>query len=221
MSSSSHGLKAILYAFLANLGIAMAKTWAAFFTGSGSMLAEAIHSFADCGNQVLLYVGLRQSQRPPDPEHPLAYGKLTYFWGFLVAILLFSVGGLFSIYEGWHKIASQEPLHQPWTGLIILGLSVLLEFFSLRGCLKEISHLRKGRSLRHWLGITRNVELVVVLGEDTAALIGLSFALIGLGLATLTGNASYDAMGSIAIGIVLVAVSIFVALHIKTLIVGR
>ncbi len=221
MSSSSHGHKAILYAFLSNLGIALAKTWAALFTGSGSLLAEAIHSFADCGNQVLLYVGLRQSQRPADPEHPLAYGKLSYFWSFVVAILLFSVGGLFSIYEGWHKLANHEPLNLPWVGLLILAFSVVLEGLSLRGCLNEIASLRGTRSLWAWLRTTRNAELVVVLGEDAAALVGLTFALSGLGLATLTGDTGYDAMGSIAVGVVLVTVSIFVASHIKTLIVGR
>ncbi len=221
MSSPSHGHKAILYAFLANLGIAIAKTGAAIFTGSGSMTAEAIHSFADCGNQMLLYLGIRQSRRPADAQHPMAYGKVSYFWSFVVAILLFSVGGLFSIYEGWHKLSNQEPLHQPWVGMAVLGVSVLLEAMSLRGCLAEISRLRGGKSLREWLATTRNAELVVVLGEDTAAIVGLTIALIGLGLATGSGDTTYDAMGSMAIGVVLVTVSIFVATHIKTLLVGR
>ena len=221
MSSSSNSHKAILYAFLANLGIALAKTWAAFFTGSGSMTAEAIHSFADCGNQMLLYLGIHQSQRPADAEHPMAYGKLSYFWSFIVAILLFSVGGLFSIYEGWHKLSSSEPLHQPSVGLVVLAVSVILEALSLRGCIAQITPLRGDRSLWDWLKTTRNAELVVVLGEDIAALVGLTFALIGLGFATTTGDTVYDALGSIAIGAVLVAVSVFVASHIKTLLVGR
>ncbi|MBN2700231.1 MAG: cation diffusion facilitator family transporter [Methylohalobius sp. ZOD2] len=221
MSESNHSLRAILYAFLANLGIFLAKSWAAFVTGSGSMLAEAIHSLADCGNQALLYLGLRQSQRSPDSEHPLGYGKLSYFWSFIVALLLFSMGGLFSIYEGWHKLETHEGLHQPWIGLLVLALGVILESLSLRGCLREIDRLREKKPLWEWLQDTRNAELVVVLGEDSAALLGLTLAFLGLGAATVTGNPIYDAAGSIAIGTVLVLVSLFVAWHIKRLIVGR
>jgi len=221
MSDAHQSLKAILYAFLANLGIALAKTWAALFTGSGSLTAEAIHSFADCGNQVLLYLGLRQARRPPDTEHPLGYGKLTYFWSFIVALLLFSLGGMFSIYEGWHKLSGHEGLHNPAVGLAILVVSMVLEGASLAGCLREIKKQRGGRPLWRWLRQTRNAELVVVLGEDTAALVGLSLALAGLGTATLTGDPTYDAMGSIAVGVVLICISFFVAVHIRTLLVGR
>ena len=221
MSAHGSSAKAILYAFTANLGIALAKLWAALFTASGSMLAESIHSFADCGNQILLWVGLRQSQRPPDAQHPLGYGKLSYFWSFLVAILLFSLGGLFSIYEGWHKLQAPEPLRQAWIALLVLGVSLLLEFSSLLGCLREIRKLRKHKPLLAWLRTTRNAELVVVLGEDVAALLGLAIAFAFLSVATVTGNAAFDAMGSIAIGIVLVCVSVFVASRIKALIIGR
>lgn len=216
-----HAARAILYAFVANLGIALAKTWAAIFTTSGSMMAEAIHSFADSGNQVLLYLGVRQSVRPPDVEHPLGYGKLSYFWSFVVAILLFSVGGLFSIYEGMHKLHSVEPLTKPWVGLVVLGISVALELFSLMGCLREIKLLRQHRSLKDWLRHTRNAELVVVLGEDLAALLGLVLAFGFLGLTTVTGNLVYDAIGSICIGVVLIIVSVFIAWRIKSLLVGR
>lgn len=219
--SHESSAKAILYAFVANLGIALAKLWAAIFTGSGSMLAESIHSFADCGNQVLLWVGLRQSQRPADAKHPLGYGKLSYFWSFLVAILLFSMGGLFSIYEGFHKLSAPEPLRQAWVALIVLAVSIALETGSLLGCLREIGKLRRGKTLLQWLRTTRNAELVVVLGEDVAALFGLALAFAFLSLAMLTGNVMFDALGSIAIGIVLICVSIFVALRIKGLIVGR
>jgi cation diffusion facilitator family transporter len=220
---SDHGssAKAILYAFIANLGIALAKLAAAIYTHSGSMLAEAIHSFADCGNQVLLFVGLRQSQKPPDARHPLGYGKVTYFWSFVVALLLFSMGGLFSISEGWHKLHVTEELNKPWVALAVLAVSVALEFGSLLGCLREIAKLRKGRSLAYWLKNTRNAELVVVLGEDVAALIGLVIAFVFVALAAATGNMVFDAIGSIAIGVVLVCVSIFVAIRIKGLIVGR
>jgi cation diffusion facilitator family transporter len=213
--------KAILYAFLANFGIALAKTWGAWFTGSGSMLAEAIHSYADSGNQVLLYFGLVRSERPADVEHPLGYGKLTYFWSFIVAIILFSLGGLFSIYEGIHKLQSPEPLNQVWVGLLILGLAIVLEGASLTGCLGEIKKLRQNRSLREWLRTTRNAELVVVLGEDIAALIGLALAFGFLGWADFSGDPRFDAYGSICIGVVLIVVSIFVALRIKALLVGR
>jgi cation diffusion facilitator family transporter len=221
MSGHSSSARAILYAFIANLGIALAKLGAALYTHSGSMLAESIHSFADCGNQVLLYVGLTQSRRPADADHPLGYGKLSYFWSFIVALMLFSMGGLFSIYEGWHKLHEPEALKMPWVALVVLSASIVLESGSLLGCLREIRKLRGERSLREWLKHTRNAELVVVLGEDVAALVGLVLALGFVGLAMVTGNPVFDAVGSIAIGIVLVCVSIFVALRIKALIVGR
>ena len=133
MAGGSHDstVRAILYAFLANFGIAIAKTWASVVTGSGSMLAEAIHSYADTGNQVLLYLGLKQSQKPPDEEHPLGYGKLSYFWSFIVAILLFSMGGLFSIYEGYHKLTHPEPLSQIWIAIVVLVLAILHLFVAL------------------------------------------------------------------------------------------
>ena len=213
--------KAILYAFVANLGIAIAKSWGAWFTGSGSMLAEAIHSYADAGNQVLLFLGLVQSRRLPDEEHPLGYGKLVFFWAFIVAIILFSLGGLFSIYEGIHKLQSPEPLNQVWVGMLILGLAVVLEGASLFGCLREIATLRGRKPFWQWLRTTRNAELVVVLGEDVAALIGLFLALCFLGLAGWTGDTRYDAFGSICIGSVLIVVSICIGIRIKGLLIGR
>jgi len=223
MASSSHGstARAILYAFIANSGIALAKTWAAGLTGSGSMLAEAIHSYADAGNQVLLFLGLRQSTRPPDHEHPLGYGKLSYFWSFIVAVLLFSMGGLFSIYEGFHKLQHPEPLTQIWVAQLVLVFAIVLEGFSLLGCIREIGKIRLGRSFKAWLKHTRNSELVVVLGEDIAALLGLVIALCFLSLASLTDNTMYDAFGSISIGVVLLVVSVFVAHRVRSLLVGR
>ena len=223
MAGGSHDstVRAILYAFIANFGIAIAKTWAAFVTGSGSMLAEAIHSYADTGNQVLLYLGLRQSQKPPDEEHPLGYGKLSYFWSFIVAILLFSMGGLFSIYEGYHKLTHPEPLSQIWIAIVVLVLAILLEAGSLLGCLREIHKVRAGRPFRDWLKHTRNSELVVVLGEDIGAQVGLVLALVFLLLAWWTGNPVYDAMGSICIGVVLLVISAFVGWRVRSLLVGR
>ncbi|MFL2546663.1 MAG: cation diffusion facilitator family transporter [Candidatus Rariloculaceae bacterium] len=213
--------KAILYAFLANFGIALAKTWGAIITGSGSMLAEAIHSYADSGNQVLLYFGMRRARRPADPEHPLGYGKLTYFWSFIVALLLFSVGGLFSIYEGLHKLAEPEPLNAAWIGLSILAGAIVLEGLSLLGCLREIGKIRGSKTLGYWLKHTRNAELVVILGEDLAAMLGLTIAFAFLGLSVLTGDPFFDAIGSMAIGVVLVTVSAFIASRIRSLLVGR
>jgi len=219
---SEHGspAKAILYAFLANLFIAITKSAAAVYTHSGSMLAEAIHSFADCGNQVLLFLGLKQAQRPPDKLHPLGHGRLTYFWSFIVALLLFSAGGLFSIYEGWHKLHAPEELHQAWVALLVLGISIALETGSLIGCLREIAKLRRGRSLATWVRQTRNAELVVVLGEDLAALLGLVLAFVFVSLAALTGEMRFDAAGSIAIGVVLISISVFIAARIKRLLIG-
>ena len=213
--------RAILYAFLANLGIALAKTGAAWITGSGSMLAEAIHSYADSGNQVLLYLGLRQSVRPADDRHPLGYGKLSYFWSFIVAMLLFSVGGLFSIYEGVHKFNHPEPLNMVWVALVVLGLAIVLEGFSLLGCLREIGHIRGDRTFASWLKHTRNSALVVVFGEDIAALIGLALAFAFVSLAAITGNPIFDAIGSMCIGVVLVVISVFLSARVRSLLVGR
>jgi cation diffusion facilitator family transporter len=223
MVGTSHDstARAILYAFLANFGIAIAKTWAAMVTGSGSMLAEAIHSYADTGNQVLLFLGLKQSQREPDEQHPLGYGKLSYFWSFIVAIMLFSLGGLFSIYEGYHKLTHPEPLSQVWIAIVVLLLAVLLEGASLFGALREIRKVRRGRPFMVWLKHTRNSELVVVLGEDIGAQLGLIMALGFLILAWKTGDPIYDAMGSISIGVILLVISAFIAWRVRSLLVGR
>ena len=223
MAGSSHdsSVRAILYAFIANFGIAIAKSWAAWLTGSGSMLAEAIHSYADTGNQALLFLGLKQSQKPPDKEHPLGYGKLSYFWSFVVALLLFTMGGVFSIYEGYHKLTHPEPLSQVWVAIVVLMLAILLEGGSLLGCLREIRKVRAGRPFGEWLRNTRNSELVVVLGEDIGAQLGLGLALCFLVLAWVTGNPVYDAMGSICIGAVLLVISAFIAWRVRSLLVGR
>ncbi len=223
MATSVQGFaaRAILYAFIANGGIAIAKTWAAWLTGSGSMLAEAIHSYADTANQVLLFIGLKQSVKQPDAEHPLGYGKLSYFWSFIVAMLLFSVGGLFSIYEGIHKYQQPEPLSQAWVAILILAIAVVLESFSLLGCLREIRNVRGDRPFKAWLRHTRNSELVVVLGEDIAALLGLCLALLFIALAVVTGNPVYDAIGSACIGVVLIVISVFLTFRVQSLLVGR
>ena len=220
-SSKRSTARAILYAFLANGGIAIAKSWAAWLTGSGSMLAEAIHSYADTANQVLLFLGLKQAVKRPDAEHPLGYGMLSYFWSFVVAMLLFSVGGLFSIYEGIHKFQHPEPLTQVWVALLVLIVAICLESFSLLGCLREIRAVRDERPFRMWLKHTRNSELVVVLGEDIAALIGLCLALLFISLAVINGNPVFDAIGSMCIGVVLIVISVFLTLRVQSLLVGR
>lgn len=213
--------KAILYALLANLGIAITKSGAAAYTNSGSMLAEAIHSYADCGNQLLLFLGLKQAEKPATRIHPLGFGKVTYFWSFLVAVLLFSLGGLFSIYEGWHKLHEPEPLNKVWVALAVLAVAIVLESGSLLGALRQIAKIRRGRPFGDWLKHTRNAELVVILGEDIAALAGLVIAFAFLSLAALTGDTRWDAAGSIAIGSVLIIVAVFIAVRIQTLLIGK
>jgi cation diffusion facilitator family transporter len=170
---------------------------------------------------VLLYLGLKQSQRPADAEHPLGYGKLSYFWSFIVALLLFTMGGIFSIYEGIHKLNHPEALSQVWIAIVVLVAAILLEGGSLLGCLREIRNVRGARPFGEWLKHTRNSELVVVLGEDIGAQVGLILALVFLIMAAITGNPFYDALGSVCIGAVLLVISVFIAWRIKALLVGR
>jgi cation diffusion facilitator family transporter len=221
MSHENTSVKSILFALLANLGIAITKSVAAIITGSGAMLAESIHSFADCGNQGLLFLGLRASKKQPNSEHPLGYGMEIYFWSFVVALILFSMGGLFSIYEGFHKISTHEGLRNPMIAVVVLSVSMVLEASSLIGCLRQIKKIRHGVSLLKWVRGTRKSELIVVLGEDIAALLGLTFALVSVILSILTRNPVFDAIGSIGIGVLLVVVSFFLAFKVKNLLIGQ
>ena len=221
MSHQSASVKSIFFALLANLGIAITKTVAAVLTGSGAMLAEAIHSYADSGNQGLLFLGLKSAKKIPDSEHPLGYGKEIYFWSFIVALLLFSMGGLFSVYEGIHKISSHEGLKNPLIAVAVLSFSLILEAASLYGCITQINKLRYNMSLWAWYKNSRKSELVVVLGEDIAALLGLTFALISVVLSIITGNPVFDALGSIGIGVLLITISIFLAAKVKNLLIGQ
>jgi len=221
MAHQDASKKSITFALLANLGIAITKTIAAIVTGSGALLAESIHSYADCSNQGLLFWGLRATKKKPDMEHPLGYGKEIYFWSFMVALILFSMGGLFSIYEGIHKIGMHEGLKNPGIAIAVLSLSMIFEAASLYGCLVQINKLRHNESLRTWYKNSRQSELIVVLGEDTAALMGLSFALIAIVLSVLTGNPVFDAIGSIGIGALLVVISFILAVKIKSLLIGQ
>jgi cation diffusion facilitator family transporter len=221
MSHNNSSVKSILFALLANLGIAITKTVAAIITGSGAMLAESIHSYADCGNQGLLFLGLKASKKKPTPDHPLGYGKAIFFWSFIVALILFSMGGLFSIYEGVHKLGSNEGLNSPYIAIIVLSVSMLLEGASLWGCINQINKIKHNQSLWKWFANSRQSELVIVMGEDVGALLGLTFALISVVLSMVTGNPLFDAIGSIGIGILLVVISFFLALKIKGLLIGQ
>jgi len=221
MSHESGSIKSILFALGANAAIAAAKLTAAVFTGSNSMLAEAIHSFADCGNQGLLLWGLKRAKRPPSPDHPLGFGKAIYFWSFIVALILFSMGGVFSIYEGIHKLDQDTPLTLPWLAVGILVFSILMELVSLRACLQAVNHERGSQGLWAWFRQTRQSALIVVLGEDIAALAGLAIALVAILLTMVTGNPVFDAIGSIAIGVLLVGVAVGVGAEIKNLLIGE
>ena len=219
--SQASSLRAVLYALGANTGILIAKGTAAALTGSTAMLAEAIHSAADCGNQVLLLLGLKDAKRAADAKHPLGYGRVVYFWAFLVAALLFTLGGMFSIYEGWHKLHQTQPVSNPGIAIGVLIVAIILESFSLAGCIREIRKVSGGRTLWRFFRTSRNSELIVILGEDIAALAGLAFALIAIAVAVFTGNTVYDAIGSMAVGVLLVVVAILLSVEIKAMITGE
>jgi len=214
-------VRTIFYALGANLAIAVAKTGAAIATGSSSMLAEAIHSYADSGNQGLLLWGMKQAKRPPSPDYPLGWGKAVFFWSFIVALVLFSLGGLFSIYEGWHKLADPQDLSYPWVAVGILVFGLIVEAVSMRACLQEVNKVRGQRSVWRWFRTSRQSELVVILGEDFAALVGLALALIAVLLTILSGNPVWDAIGSIWIGVVLILVAVGIGVEIKGLLIGQ
>jgi len=221
MSHESGSIKAIMYALGANGGIGLAKGFAAWYTGSGAMLAEAIHSFVDCANQLLLLVGLRRAKRPVSADHPLGYGKAIYFWSFIVALMLFSMGGIFSIYEGVHKLMNPEMPESPWIAVGVLVFAVLLELASLRGALVEVRKIQGKRSFLKWFRVSRQSELIVVVGEDIAALVGLSLALVAVLGTIITGSPVFDALGTIAIGVVLVLVAVIVGIEVKSLLIGE
>lgn len=221
MSAKPDSIKSILYAFFANLAIAIAKFGAAFWTGSGAMMAEAIHSLADSCNQLLLLFGMKQSKRPPDLNYPLGYGKSIYFWSFLVAVILFSLGGMFSIYEGLHKFSHPEPLNNPMIAIGVLVFAVIAESVSLWGCMQAVGKERHGRRLSRWFRESRSSELLVVFGEDVAALLGLALALLAVLTSAITGNPVYDAIGTVTIGVLLVVIALMLAVEVKDLLIGQ
>ena len=221
MAGQGDSLRAIFFALGANFAIFLAKLVAALLTGSGAMLAEAVHSLADCGNQILLLFGMRQAKKPPSPDYPLGYGKAVYFWSFLVALMLFSVGGMYSLYEGIHKLQHPEPIRQWWWAVGVLTFGIVAEGMSMRACLQEVNKVRGERSLYQWFRESRQAELVVIFGEDLAALFGLVLALLAVVLSVVTSNPIFDALGTLAIGLLLIVVAIFVAVEVKALLIGQ
>jgi len=211
----------ILKSLAVNVIIAASKGVAAAITGSGAMLAETLHSFADCGNQLLLLKGVRATRRHPDRKHPFGYGRAMYFYSFIVALLLFFGGGVFSIYEGVHKIRTPEPVGDITVALIILVISLVLEGWSTLGNIKTMGRRRGHTGFFRYLQETKDSDLIVVFGENSAAVLGLLFALAALALAKATGDGRWDAIGSLAIGGVLVGVATFLAREVKSLLVGE
>ncbi len=221
MSQRPDSVKSILFALGANAVIALAKFIAAAVTGSGSMLAEGIHSLVDTSNQGLLLAGLKKAKQPASDDHPLGHGKAIYFWSFIVALILFSLGGLFSIYEGLHKLETSEPLAYPSVAIGVLLFAIAAESISLWGCLREINKVRGQRSLPRWFRETRQSELLVVFGEDLAAILGLVFALIAVSLTAITGDPVFDACGSILIGVFLIIIAFLIGIEVKALLIGQ
>jgi cation diffusion facilitator family transporter len=227
----SHGSKkVILVALAANFGIATAKFVAFLLTRSSSMLAESIHSVADTSNQLLLLLGMRRAVRPPDEDHPFGYKMESYFWSFIVALLLFSVGGLFAIYEATHKLgelneaiaAGETPsLTNPIVAIVVLLVSIGLEGYSWFAATREVNHLRGDKSLWQFIESSKSTEIIVIWMEDTGALIGLLFALTGVGLTLLTGNPYWDVYATFAIGGLLVMIAFFVSRETKSLLIGE
>jgi cation diffusion facilitator family transporter len=219
--SASGGTTAIIAALLANVGIALVKLLAWAVSGASSMLAEAVHSLADSGNQLLLLIGGRASRKRADSKHPFGYGRERFVYAFVVSIILFSVGGVFALYEGFEKLAHPHPLEAWWLPVGVLIAAVGLESFSLRTAIRESNPLRGSASWIEFVRHAKAPELPVVLLEDVAALIGLVFALFGVGLTALTGNPVFDSLGTLAIGALLVTVAVILALETKSLLVGE
>ena len=214
-------MRAVIAALLANLGIAIAKFVAFLVTGSASMLAESVHSVADTGNEVLLLIGAGRSRRARTTEHPFGFGRERYFYAFVVAVMLFTVGAVFSIYDGVHKIISGGELSSPVVAYVVLGLSLILESLSLRTAIHEANEVRGGRGWRQFVHLTKTPELPVVLLEDSAALIGLVLAFLGVLLSELTGNDKWDGVGSVAVGLLLACAAFIVGFETKSLLIGE
>ncbi len=225
--STEGGTRAIVAALLANIGIAITKFVAYLLTSSSSMLAESIHSVADSGNQLLLLLGGKRAQREATPQHPFGYGRERYVYGFVVSIVLFSVGGLFALYEAYHKWHEAQAGHGAiegrwwWVPLAVLVVAIGLESYSFRTAIAESNQVRGKRSWAQFIRSAKAPELPVILLEDFAALLGLVFALFGVGLTLITGDGVWDAVGTAMIGILLVTVAITLAVEMKSLLIGE
>jgi cation diffusion facilitator family transporter len=220
--STSGGTKAILAALFANLGIAVTKFVAFLLTSSSSMLAESIHSVADSSNQALLLVGGRRARRAATPTHPFGYGRERYIYAFIVAIVLFSVGGLFALYEGWHKLQDPHPIDSwHWVPVLVLVVAIGLESFSFRTAIVESNHVRGEQSWKEFVRHAKAPELPVVLLEDLGALVGLVLALCGVGLTLITDDGVWDGLGTVAIGLLLVSIAVILAIETKSLLLGE
>lgn len=215
------GKKAIIAAFLANLGIAIAKFIGFLITGAASMMAECIHSLADSGNQGLLLLGGNRASRPADDKHPFGYGRERYFWAFVVAIVLFTIGAVFALYEGFHKLLDAHHIDSPMVAVVILSVAIVLESFSLRTAVVESRKIKGDQGWVSFVRTTKNPELATVLLEDIGALFGLVFALAGVVLAEVTGKAEFDALGSIAIGILLANIAWVLAKKNRGFLIGE
>ncbi|MBJ7905017.1 cation diffusion facilitator family transporter [Streptomyces sp. NPDC004549] len=219
--SASGGTKAIVAALGANLAIAVSKFVAFAFSGSSSMLAEGVHSVADSGNQFLLLIGGKKAQREATPQHPFGYGRERYIYAFLVSIVLFSIGGMFAIYEGYEKISHPHPVEHWYWPVGVLVFAIIAEGFSFRTAIKESNELRGKLSWAQFIRRAKAPELPVVLLEDFGALIGLVLALVGVGLALLTGDGVWDGIGTVCIGVLLVLIALVLAAETKSLLLGE
>jgi cation diffusion facilitator family transporter len=221
MAGGGESTSYIIRALIANFAIACAKGVGAFITGSGAMLAETLHSLSDCVNQLLLLLGLKQARRPPDDRYPLGHGRNLYFWSFMVAMLLFLGGGAYSIYEGIHKLRHPEPISSPHIAIVILAFALAIEGWALAGAYTAIKQRKGDRPLFKYLRETKDSDLVVIFGEDAAACLGLALALIAVVVAWATGDAMFDALGTLCIGVVLIGVAVFLAVEVKSLLLGE
>ncbi|MEU8248192.1 cation diffusion facilitator family transporter [Nonomuraea sp. NPDC048916] len=219
--SASGGTKAIIAALVANMSIAVAKFVAAFFTGSSSMLAEGIHSVADSGNQLLLLIGGKRAQRARTREHPFGYGRERYFYAFVVAVVLFTIGAAFSLYEGVHKIADPHQVEAPIWAFAVLIFAIIAESFSFRTAIKESNAVRGTQSWTSFIRRSKSPELPVILLEDLGALLGLFFALFGVTMAVVTGDGVWDGIGTLMIGVLLAVIAVVLAIETKSLLVGE
>jgi cation diffusion facilitator family transporter len=213
--------RSIYWALGSNVAIAAAKLAGALFTGSGALLAEGLHSIADTGNEALLLLGRHQARAPATARHPLGHGRATYFWSFMVTLLLFTVGGVLSIYEGVYKLRNPEPIESPWVAVAIVVFAMIAEGLSLRIAIQQIDTVRGSASLWRWFRETRRSELIVVAGEDLAAVCGLAVALVAILVTIAAGNSAFDAGGSIVIGVLLIVVASGLAMEIKSLLIGE